>query len=125
MTISFHPAKFDASANRFEMVGGEEDEVSLAGENGKEVGRLLGLRIIDNEMEPMAIGEFINRCTNFLRASLGRPSAAREATVEAAPGRATVHHGGDEQGAVQRRVERILESVRRGRAEGATHVFAA
>lgn len=71
MSMTF--SGYTVDGNRFNCVEVEMEDINLCNTNARDVSRSLGMNIdaTYGDVEPMQIGEFINRCTNFLRARMG------------------------------------------------------
>lgn len=125
MSITFYPAVFDEALKCYDFIDLDDEGLRFSNDGGYEIGRALGVKIQDGVMATIPIGEFINRCTNALRAGMRSPSRERPAVVSKAPGCPTMICGGAERGYLETRIGGLLAAVRRGQAAGATHVYAA
>lgn len=123
MSITFHPGLRDPRGTWtfVECVEG----LNVNNRNAVDLAHALGLSIEDGCLEPVPVGEFVNRCTNFLRSRLGRPDPAIEPYESHGDLGAAVIDCGRGEGYLQLKVMQLLELARTGEAHGATHVYGA
>lgn len=123
MSLTFYPGLQDASGAWTYLP--ELEGLNVNNRNGADLASALGLVVEDGMLDPVPVGEFMNRCTHYLRRRLGHPDPVLEGRELGGAGGPVVIECARGEGYLQLRVMKLLELAREGAARGATHVYAA
>ena len=99
------------------------DGINVNSRNAVDIGNGLHVTIEHDSLDPVDIDLFITRCTQFLRAHVGRPDRAMAPIGDrGAKGCRWIEFGRAE-GYLQNRIADLLAMARAGQAKGATHIY--
>mgnify|MGYP001296913519 FL=1 len=102
----------------------EELDLSLSNASMRDLFDTLGYPTDLEDRAPFPIDEFIARTTQWLQKAIGKQSPEQKPEIVKQPYGATMISGGKPAGYYNRVIKRMNEIARKGKENGATHVWA-